>query len=262
MDKRHRRAGHASPPPVFSKLLQTFGVSTIVCTSPDNDKMYNDSILRLSLTQRNCVHVGKIPVKHLFIVMYRKSIKYGMQCIIIFRSCGALIWSFCIKVVSKWLVSCSFPISVLPSWLFVSLFIISLSSLFSFLFFITTWEIRRFHSLCLLSFPPPNKIVSFLIQTIGMEFIIYVFDFPECESLAVIVISTSRWSTSLTLNHDVAGRTGKVFLPVRTPYSTPCCSEIVAGSWCNTKPNISSRLQYSIYFSDSCQKCRSWEQVV
>lgn len=152
MDKRHRRAGHASPPPVFSQLLQTFGVSTIVCTSPDNDKMYNDSILRLSLTRMNCVHVGKIPVKHLFIVMYRKAIKYGMQCII-FRSCGALIWSFCSKVVSKWLVSCSLPIPVLPYWRFVSLFIISLSSPFSFLFFITTWEIRRFHSPFLLSFP-------------------------------------------------------------------------------------------------------------
>lgn len=77
MDKRHRRASHASSPPVFSKHLPAFGVSTTVCTSPDNDKMDYDSILRLGLTQVNWVHVGRIPVKCLLIVMYRKALKYG-----------------------------------------------------------------------------------------------------------------------------------------------------------------------------------------
>ena len=64
MHRRHRKAGHASTPPVFPKLLWTSGISTIVFMSPDSDKMYNDSVLRLSLTEVDWVNVDKIPTKY------------------------------------------------------------------------------------------------------------------------------------------------------------------------------------------------------
>lgn len=60
MDKTYRRAGHASTPPVFSSI------STVVCMSPGNDRMYNDSMLRLRLIQVNCVNVERSP-EHIFL---------------------------------------------------------------------------------------------------------------------------------------------------------------------------------------------------
>lgn len=65
------------------------------------------------------------------------------------------------------------------------------------------------------------------------------FDFTDCPFLSVVVISTSRWSTSLMLNHTAAHRMGKFPLSVRTFFFfCPPSSEIGVGSWCNTKTNL------------------------